>query len=103
MEADAHIKLSVEQITEQQAKIAQIIYDKATETKLLAKNHAETVVDLGSTRDFMKRGEIDHAFQNAFEQDDYRAVLQCWNAMKRFDVAPPVALANVLQSMQRFK
>jgi hypothetical protein len=82
VEADTSIKLSVKLVTEQQAKIAQIAYDKATETKLLATNHAETVVDLGSTRDFMKCGEIDYAFQNAFEQDDYRAVLQYWNAMK---------------------
>ena len=51
----------------------------------------------------MKCGRIENAFQRAFEQDDHRAVLQCRNAMKRFDESPPVALTNVLQSMQRFK
>ena len=51
----------------------------------------------------MKCGRIENAFQRAFEQNDHRAVLQCRNAMKRFDEPPPVALANVLQSIQRFK
>merc|ERR1719265_1765067 len=47
--------------------------------------------------------EVAAACQQAFEQGDYRAVLRCWNAMKKFDTAPAVSLAHVVESMQRFK
>jgi len=59
--------------------------------------------DLDSSFDSMECGEIESVFQNACEQDDHGAVLQCWNAMKKFEEVPPVAIANVVQSMQRFK
>merc|ERR1719450_1838190 len=43
------------------------------------------------------------AVERAHELIDHRAALQCWNAMKRFEQVPPVPLADVVQSMQRFK
>ena len=46
MEADTSIKFLVKQITEQQAKVAQITDDKAMETKLLEKNHADIVATI---------------------------------------------------------
>jgi len=46
---------------------------------------------------------IEKAFQTAFEEGDHRSVLRCWNAMKKFDRAPSVSVACVVESMQRFK
>jgi len=56
--------------------------------------------DSGSLED---HDSIEKAFHVAFEQGNHRAVLRCWNAMKKLDRAPSVSLACVVESMQRFK
>merc|ERR1719440_2019671 len=46
---------------------------------------------------------VEKASQDAFDNDDYRSVLRCWNTMKKFEKMPNVALPQVVESMQRFK
>eukprot|EP00747_Dinoflagellata_sp_TGD_P161883 gnl/TRDRNA2_/TRDRNA2_178876_c0_seq1.p1 gnl/TRDRNA2_/TRDRNA2_178876_c0~~gnl/TRDRNA2_/TRDRNA2_178876_c0_seq1.p1 ORF type:complete len:1098 (-),score=255.53 gnl/TRDRNA2_/TRDRNA2_178876_c0_seq1:57-3350(-) len=48
-------------------------------------------------------GEIEQALVREFEHGDHRNVLRCWGALKKFDKAPSVPLAYVVESMQRFK
>merc|ERR1719161_3200484 len=59
--------------------------------------------DLDSSPDSEEWDELGKAFQIAFEQGDDRAVLQCWSGLKKCEQAPPVPLANVVESMQRLK
>jgi len=59
--------------------------------------------DLINRLESLECDEIVLAFDSAFKQDDHRAALQCWNAMKRFEQVPPVPLADVVQTMQRLK
>jgi pentatricopeptide repeat protein len=47
--------------------------------------------------------DVEKAFRDAFDNADYRAVLRCWNTMKKFERAPSVSLSQVVESMQRFK
>eukprot|EP00397_Hematodinium_sp_SG-2012_P004643 GEMP01004655.1.p1 GENE.GEMP01004655.1~~GEMP01004655.1.p1 ORF type:complete len:1075 (+),score=252.38 GEMP01004655.1:158-3382(+) len=43
-------------------------------------------------------------FHKAFQEDDIRTALRCWNALKRFDEPPvDIPLASVVESLQRFK
>jgi len=46
---------------------------------------------------------VEEALQVAYEAGDYRTVLRCWNAMKKFESMPTVSLPHVVESMQRFK
>jgi len=46
---------------------------------------------------------VEQSLQVAYEGADYRTVLRCWNAMKKFENMPTVSLAHVVESMQRFK
>jgi len=41
--------------------------------------------------------------QAFFEKGDYRSVLRCWTFLKRYDGVLPSHLAQVVESMQRFK
>merc|ERR1719327_2473849 len=59
--------------------------------------------DPDSSPDSEEWDELGKAFQIAFEQGDDRAVLQCWSSLKRCEQAPPVPLANLVESMQRLK
>merc|ERR1719171_2178838 len=59
--------------------------------------------DLDSSPDSEEWDELGKAFQIAFEQGDDRAVLQCWSSLKKCEQAPPVPLANLVESMQRLK
>jgi pentatricopeptide repeat protein len=46
---------------------------------------------------------VEKGLRDAFENSDYRSVLRYWNTMKKFNRMPAVSLANVVESMQRFK
>jgi len=46
---------------------------------------------------------MEETLRDAFEGGDYRSVLRCWNAMKKFEKAPTISLPQVVESMQRFK
>jgi len=46
---------------------------------------------------------MEESLREAFESGDYRSVLRCWNAVKKFEKAPSVSLPQVVESMQRFK
>lgn len=46
---------------------------------------------------------IAQSFSAAFDAGDHRQVLKCWNALKNTDRAPPISLAQAVESMQRFK
>merc|ERR1719375_1519878 len=59
--------------------------------------------DPDSSPDSEEWDELGKAFQIAFEQGDDRAVLQCWSSLKKCEQAPPVPLANLVESMQRLK
>merc|ERR1719379_3200637 len=59
--------------------------------------------DPDSISDSEEWDELGKAFQIAFEQGDDRAVLQCWSSLKKREQAPPVPLANLVESMQRLK
>jgi len=56
-----------------------------------------------NTVDLAEYANVEKAFQVAFEAGDYRSVLRCWNAMKKFEKMPVVSLPHVVESMQRFK
>jgi len=60
-------------------------------------------LDPNNIMDSEECDELGKAFQIAFDQGDDRAVLQCWSSMKKCEEAPPVPLANVVESMQRLK
>jgi pentatricopeptide repeat protein len=47
--------------------------------------------------------QVERALQVGYDAGDYRAVLRCWNTMKKFDRMPMVSLPQVVESMQRFK
>jgi len=47
--------------------------------------------------------DLSRVFQTAMETGDHRSVLRCWSAMKKTQDAPSVPLAQVVESMQRFK
>jgi pentatricopeptide repeat protein len=49
-----------------------------------------------------ERANVEEALCSAFGNSDYRSVLRCWNTMKKFETAPSVSLAHVVESMQRF-
>lgn len=53
--------------------------------------------------DAMDTDELDRAFQAAYASGDHRHAVRCWNAMKKFDVAPTANLAHAMESMQRVK
>jgi len=46
---------------------------------------------------------VEKLLRSAFEASDYRAVLQCWNTLKKAEKMPLVSLPHVVESMQRFK
>jgi pentatricopeptide repeat protein len=41
--------------------------------------------------------------QDAFERSDHRSVLRLWSALRKYDQVPAGHLAQILESMQRFK
>jgi len=47
--------------------------------------------------------ELGRIFQTASDTGDHRAVLRCWGAMKKCTDAPTISLAQVVESMRRFK
>jgi pentatricopeptide repeat protein len=53
--------------------------------------------------DFEDVDSVEKALEAAFDSGDHRAVLKCWNSMKKFDQMPAVSLPHVVESMQRFK
>jgi hypothetical protein len=46
---------------------------------------------------------LEKALNAGYEAGDYRAVLRCWNSMKKLERAPAVCLPYIVESMQRFK
>jgi pentatricopeptide repeat protein len=53
--------------------------------------------------DFQSNDELGRVFQTAVEIGDHRSVLRCWSAMKKTIDVPSIPLAQVVESMQRFK
>lgn len=53
--------------------------------------------------DAQNNDELGRVFQTAVETGDHRSVLRCWSAMKKTSDSPSIPLAQVVESMQRFK
>jgi pentatricopeptide repeat protein len=66
----------------------------------MASTMQESALDNADLEDY---NTLEKTFQAAFESGDHRAVLRCWNSMKKFDQMPAISLPHVVESMQRFK
>merc|ERR1719284_741737 len=76
---------------------------KAKQFRVDDESHAEELEGSRGPPDAKAREQVERAFQVAFDSGDHRGVLRCWAAMKRFETAPSVSLAQVVESMQRFQ
>ena len=76
---------------------------KLMEENYKEEDYPEDASVKNNTIDPKEYAQVEKALQEAFESGDYRAVLRCWNTMKKFEKAPSVSLPQVVESMQRFK